>query len=144
MIERPKPGSGTDEGEPSEVQTSPPERQGTRRATLPELAERLQQRIRAVREHPDFPAIAASGSFLLAVVLLGSLQQRDRTPSSQIDASPDTTAASDGAGSASPRKSPTEHVVGGYTRLQHYGTAGSEVRMVNVAPYSRGRKSPRE
>lgn len=96
-----------------------------------------------IKEHPAFKTGLAV-SALAAVSGVAFLTARSPEAFKQVSTAllekvPEFTEADfEGIGREAIRKSPTEHSVSGYQRLQHYGPGRTETRMVQVSPYSRG------
>lgn len=96
-----------------------------------------------IKEHPAFKTSIAVGA-LAAVGGVTFLTLRSPEAFKQVSAAvlekiPGfTEAAFEGIREEASRKSPIEHMVNGYQRLQHYGPGGTETKFVQVSPYSRG------
>lgn len=96
-----------------------------------------------IKEHPAFKTGLAVGA-LAAVGGVAFLTARSPEAFKQVSAAvwekiPEFTEAGfEGIGKEASRKSPIEHMVNGYQRLQHYGPGGTEAKFVQVSPYSRG------
>lgn len=125
------------QSEPIEVRN--PEATGACEQDMSQVPTRWQR----IKEHPAFkPVLAVSA--LAAVGGVTFLTSRSPEAFKQVSAAvwekiPEfTEAAFEGIGEEASRKSPIEHMVNGYQRLQHYGPGGTEAKFVQVSPYSRG------
>lgn len=112
-------------------------------ATCEQDVSEVPTRWQRIKEHPAFkPVLAVSG--LVAVGGITLLALRSQEGISQVSAAvlakvPDfTEAAFESVGEVASRKSPVEHMVNGYQRLQHYGPGGTEAKFVEVSSYLRG------
>lgn len=112
---------------------------GTFEQDISEVPTRWQR----IKEHPAFkPVLAVSGVVAVGGITLLTLRSQEGIK--QVNAAalakvPEfTEAAFEGIGEMASRKSPVEHMVNGYQRLQHYGPGGTEAKIVEISSYLRG------
>lgn len=96
-----------------------------------------------IKEHRAFkPGLAVVG--LMAAVGVTLLTSRPDEGTEQLSSAgaervpASTLPASEGIGEEPSRKSPNEHMVNGHQRLQKFGPDGTQTKVVQVSPYSRG------
>lgn len=104
---------------------------------------RIPSRWQRIKEHRAFkPGLAVVG--LVAVAGVTHLTSRPHEGITQVSAAvlekfPEFMGvAFEGSGEETSRKSPIEHSVNGYQRLQKYGPGRTETKIVQISPYSRG------
>lgn len=95
-----------------------------------------------IKQHPAFKTVLAVGIAVVggAVVLATrSDEEIEQAGTSALKANHESTevAFADIEGEAI-RKSPSEHLVSGHQRSQHYGPGGTETKIVQISPHSRG------
>ena len=112
---------------------------GTREQDMSRVPTRWQR----IKENPAFKPVLALGGLVtvggVALLTLRSPEGIKQVSAAVLEKFPEFMgAAFEGIGEESRRKSPIEHMVNGYQRVQHYGPGGSETKTVQVLPYSRG------
>lgn len=93
-------------------------------------------------KHPAFKTVLAVGIAVVggAVVLATrSDDEIEQAGTSALKANHESTeAAFADIGGEAIRRSPSEHLVSGHQRSQHYGPGGTEIKIVQISPHSRG------
>lgn len=99
------------------------------------------------KEYPAFKRRAFKTVLAVGIAVIGgavvwasrSDEEIEQAGTSVLKGARETSDAGfEGAGEGASRKSPSEHLVGGHERSQHYGPNGAETRTIKVSPYSRG------
>lgn len=102
-----------------------------------------QSRWHRFKQHPAFkPVLGAGGIAALGVVTLLTVRSPEEPEQSGIGTldhvSDFTGTDTDGIDREVSRRSPSPHRVSGHPRTQHYGIGGTETKIVQIPPYSRG------
>lgn len=100
-------------------------------------------RWRRIKAHPTFKPVLVVGGLVavggIAVLTLRSTEAIKQVSAAVLENVPEFTGmAFEGILEEASRKSPIEHMVSGYPRLQHYGPGGTKTKIVQISPYSRG------
>lgn len=115
--------------------------------TEPDVCEQdmseISTRWQRIKESPAFkPVLTAGGLAVAGGVLLLALRSQEgmnQVSAVVLEKIPELTgAAFEAIREEASRRSPVEHAVKGYERLQHFGPGGTETKIVQILPYSRG------
>lgn len=106
----------------------------------------LPTRWQRMKEHPAFkPALAVGGLLAVGGVTLLTLRSPEGikpVSTAVLEKVPEFIgAAFEGIGETTSSRSPIEHMVNGYSRLQHYGPGSTETKIVQISSYLRGGSS---
>lgn len=96
-----------------------------------------------IKKHPAFKAVLSVGGFgAICGVTVLTLKLHEGTgylSDTVLEKAPEITeAAFDGIRGEAIRKTPSEHLVSGHQRSQHYGPGRTETKTVQISPHSRG------
>lgn len=95
-----------------------------------------------IKQRPAFNTALAVGIAVAggAVILaIRSDEEIEQAGTSTLKSKHESTeAAFAGIRGETIRKSPSEHLVSGHQRSQHYGPGGTETKIVQISPHSRG------